>query len=331
MEIRKCYLTNNDCYQRNINKADSRYTTFQQRGPQGVMVHSTGANNPTLRRYLYPDDGIIGKNEYNNHWNKSGLGACVHAFIGKDKNGNIQCYQTLPWTYRGWHCGADANNTHVAFEICEDGLNDRNYFEKTYNAAVELTAHICSAYKLDPLADGVVISHAEGARRGVASNHADVGHWWDRYGVTMTDFRADVAKLMWSTAKPWYRVRKSWADKDSQIGAFVDLNRAIAVCPAGYSVFDPTGKPIYSKGEPQEMTEEKVKEIANEAAHNAVDQLMKGAGTGDKPAKWATEAAEWAKQTGLIQGIGGGDYAWNKPVTRQELAVILYRLQTERR
>lgn len=85
MEIRKCYLTNNDCYQRNINKADSRYTTFQQRGPQGVMVHSTGANNPTLRRYLYPDDGIIGKNEYNNHWNKSGLGACVHAFIGKDK------------------------------------------------------------------------------------------------------------------------------------------------------------------------------------------------------------------------------------------------------
>ena len=79
------------------------------------------------------------------------------------------------------------------------------------------------------------------------------------------------------------------------------------------------------------MTEEKVKEIANEAAHNAVDQLMKGAGTGDKPAKWATEAAEWAKHTGLIQGIGGGDYAWNKPVTRQELAVILYRLQTEKR
>jgi len=175
------------------------------------------------------------------------------------------------------------------------------------------------------------ITFLRGHLTGVASNHADVGHWWDRYGVTMTDFRADVAKLMWSTAKPWYRVRKSWADKDSQIGAFVDLNRAIAVCPAGYSVFDPTGKPIYSKGEPQEMTEEKVKEIANEAAHNAVDQLMKGAGTGDKPAKWATEAAEWAKQTGLIQGIGGGDYAWNKPVTRQELAVILYRLQTEKR
>ena len=42
-----------------------------------------------------------------------------------------------------------------------------------------------------------------------------------------------------------YRVRKSWADKDSQVGAFADLDKAKAACPVGYSVFDSAGKVIY--------------------------------------------------------------------------------------
>ena len=46
---------------------------------------------------------------------------------------------------------------------------------------------------LDPLADGVVLCHAEGHRRGIASNHADVMHWWKKFGVDMDDFRAAVA------------------------------------------------------------------------------------------------------------------------------------------
>lgn len=339
MEIRKCYLTNNDCYQRNINKADSRYTTFQQRGPQGVMVHSTGANNPTLRRYLYPDDGIIGKNEYNNHWNKSGLGACVHAFIGKDKNGNIQCYQTLPWTYRGWHCGADANNTHVAFEICEDGLNDRNYFEKTYNAAVELTAHICSAYKLDPLADGVVISHAEGARRGVASNHADVGHWWSRFGVTMDDFREDVSDEMNASARPLYRVRRTWADKDSQVGAFADLDKAKAACPVGYSVYDSAGNAVYTNTnkEDKNMTKEEFREMVNTAASNAASAAVeKKLGKyyktlGDVTSNTFLEALSPLVASGVLKGRGGSgnDLILDMHEESLRILVILSRIMSE--
>ena len=30
--------------------------------PRGIVVHSTGANNPNLARYVAPDDGIIGEN-----------------------------------------------------------------------------------------------------------------------------------------------------------------------------------------------------------------------------------------------------------------------------
>ena len=64
----------------------------------------------------------------------------------------------------------------------------------TYHAAVELFAQLCEMYSLDPLADGVIIGHAEGHRRGVASNHADPEYLWNAYGMgfTMDGFRQDV-------------------------------------------------------------------------------------------------------------------------------------------
>ena len=46
------------------------------------------------------------------------------------------------------------------------------------------------------MADGVVICHQEGYRRGIASNHGDVLHWFPKFGKTMDDFRADVARWM---------------------------------------------------------------------------------------------------------------------------------------
>lgn len=181
MNLHQLYLTENDCYKR------GKYIT-----PKGVMVHSTGAENPNLKRYVGPDDGLLGVNQNNNHWNRPDVGACVHAFIGKLADGTIATYQTLPWNMRGWHCGDDGNNTHISFEICEDGLEDPVYFSQAYREAVELTAHLCRLYHLDPRADGVVLCHAEGYRRGIASAHADVEHWFPKFGKSMDDFRNDV-------------------------------------------------------------------------------------------------------------------------------------------
>ena len=202
MQIHQQFATRNDCYTRNqaeLAKApsnrDSRYAQYY-RGPRGIMVHSTGANNPNLRRYVQPDDGILGVNSNQNDWNRPGLEVCVHAFLGLTQAGEVAAYQILPWEYRAWHCGGDANNTHLSFEICEDNLRDRAYWEKTYRLARELTAELCRKFGLDPLAPGVLVDHAEGAALGIASNHADVDHWWSRYGVTMDDFRADVARLL---------------------------------------------------------------------------------------------------------------------------------------
>ena len=193
MNLRTCLLTKNECFQRGVKIK-----------PVGVMVHSTGANNPYLKRYIQPDDGLLGKNSNGNHWNQfrpAGRQVCVHAFIGKLADGTIATYQTLPWNMRGWHSGVGGKGSandrgYIGFEICEDGLTDRAYFNKVYREAVELTAHLCEVYKLDPQKDGVVICHAEGHQRGIASNHGDVMHWFPKHGKTMNDFRADVAAEM---------------------------------------------------------------------------------------------------------------------------------------
>lgn len=182
MNLHKLILTKNDCYKAN------RYIT-----PKGIMVHSTGANNPYLKRYVGPDDGLLGVNKYNNHWNMSGVGACVHAFIGKLKDGSIATYQTLPWNMRGWHGGGKSNNTHISFEICEDGLSDSVYFNKVYKEAVELCVYLCKLYNLT---EKDIICHSEGYKKGIASNHGDVMHWFPKHGKSMDTFRSDVKKML---------------------------------------------------------------------------------------------------------------------------------------
>lgn len=273
MNLRKLIFTNCDAY-----KAGVRFT------PKGVMVHSTGANNPWLSRYVGPDDGVVGKNQYNNHWNMSGVGASVHAFIGKINDGSVATYQVLPFNYRAGHCykgyNGSGNNTHLAFEICEDGLYDPVYFGKVYQEAVEFTAMLCKEFNLDPMAKGVVICHSEGAAMGIASNHSDVMHWFPKHGKSMDTFRADVKALLSGGEKPVdpkpstkqvYRVRKSWDDAKSQVGAFNSLDNAKNACPVGYTVYDNDGKAVYSKAEEYSQTEF-IKDVQR-ATGSAVDGI----------------------------------------------------------
>jgi hypothetical protein len=191
MNLHKLILTNNACF-----KAGRTIIS------KGIMVHSTGANNPNLKRYVGPDDGLLGRNKYNNHWNQDspdGRQICVHAFIGKLADGSIATYQTLPWNHRGWHAGGSANDTRIGFEICEDGLTDATYFNKVYTEAVELCVYLCKLYGLT---EKDIICHSEGFKLGIASNHADVMHWFPKHGKSMDTFRADVKKLLNPVSTP---------------------------------------------------------------------------------------------------------------------------------
>ena len=182
MEYNVCILTKNDCHKAN------RFIA-----PKGIILHSTGANNPTLKRYVQPDDGILGLNKYNNDWNRPGINKCVHAFIGQDKNGKVRVYQTLPWNMRAWGCGSGPkgsyNNTHIQIEMCEDNLRDREYFMEVINKAIDLCVMLCHDYNI-PVTN--IISHKEAHKAGYASDHVDCDNWLGILGYTMDWVRNQV-------------------------------------------------------------------------------------------------------------------------------------------
>ena len=128
-------------------------------------------------------------------------------------------YQTLPWDYRGWHAGGSANDTHISFEICEGDLTDADYLDKVYNEAVDLCVYLCGLYGLT---EQDIICHCEGHDLGIASNHADVLHWWPKHGKNMDTFRAAVKdKLRCSaehtldnTPAEWSEAAVEWAVKN---------------------------------------------------------------------------------------------------------------------
>lgn len=188
MKIIQAILKNNPCY-----KAGKKITV------KGLMLHSVGCPQPSASAFV-------------NTWNPpaDGRQVCVHAFI----DGNTgDVYQTLPWNHRGWHGGGSCNNTHIGVEMCEpacikytggatftcsDMTTAKAVAQRTYDNAVALFAHLCKTYNLDPLADGVIVSHAEGCKRGIASNHGDPEHLWNQLGMgyTMDGFRKAVKAAM---------------------------------------------------------------------------------------------------------------------------------------
>ena len=194
MRLVESIMTRNPCY------AVGRKITVK-----GLMLHSVGCPQPKASAFI-------------NSWNSpSHDGSCVHGFIdGND--GTV--YQTLPWNHRGWHCGSGSkgsgNNTHIGVEMCEpacikytagsnftcsDIATAKAVAKRTYEAAVELFAMLCKKYSLNPLADGVIISHREGHSRGIASNHGDPEHLWAQLGMgyTMDGFRKAVKAAMGGT------------------------------------------------------------------------------------------------------------------------------------
>jgi hypothetical protein len=176
--------------------------------PQGIMIHSIGVSNPTLRRHVGPSRDnpeseriehrdILGINTNNNCWNRPinqiGRRIAVHAWIGTTRIGTLATYQVLPWNIRSWHSGTSdestANNTHISFEICE--LYDtsqprteitelhRAFFNAAYKEAVQLCAYLCKLYNFNPLEDINIIDHYGGSYvepSRISSRSHDVTH-----------------------------------------------------------------------------------------------------------------------------------------------------------
>ena len=265
---------------------------------RGVLWHSTGANNPNLKRYVQPDDSavdrarmldLLGVNKSGNDWNHISREAGVHAWVGKLASGEVASVQVGDWDKKAWGCGSgkkgSCNNGWIQFEICEDNLSDPVYFEKVYREAVELTAYLCKLYNLDPQGTvtysgvrvPVILCHQDSYQLGLGSNHGDVLHWLPKYGKSMQTVRDDVSALL-----------------------------------AGANT---------NKEEDDDMDVARFKELWGEMRKELQD---------NDSSKYSEEARAWATSTGLIAGNGteiNGEpnYMWADVLTREQFVTVLYR------
>lgn len=315
MKLVKHFLTKNPCY-----KAGRVITV------KGLMLHSVGCPQPKASVFIET-------------WNRTDYGnACVHAFIdGLDGTVN----QTLPWNYRGWHCASgkngSGNNTHIGVEMCEpacikytsgsaftcsDKTAARAVVKRTYEAAVELFAMLCKEFNLNPIADGVILSHAEGHARGIASNHGDPEHLWRQLGMgyTMDGFRKDVKAALNEKEEQketetkdevtkLYRVRKTWEDAKSQKGAYKVLKNAKACADKneGYSVYDWNGTVVYAPSKAATPEQKKVSYRVRVSIKNL--NIRKGPGTNYEKTGKFTGIGVF---TIVAESVGEGAEKWGK-------------------
>ena len=303
--INSSILTQNNCY-----KANNTIT------PKGIMVHSTATPGATANTII-------------KIWNKHGVSACVHAFI--DDTG---IYQTLPWNWRGWHAASgkkgSANNTHISFEICEPGgfkyssgatmvgydvKKNEEYFNNVYQKAVELCAYLCKKYNLT---EKDIICHSEGCAKGIASNHADVMHWFPKHNKNMDIFRNDVKTLLNGgiIVEP---------DKKEPTDNGYDIYKVTASilnvrngAGTSYAVAYQLSKEDYVEVVSIDNNWAKLKD----GKYVSADWItLYKKTTANEPNVWAKESWEKAVKKGILDGTNP-----RSPVTREQLSAVLFRL-----
>lgn len=197
MPIVNRYITNNPYYNDGKWLVGSNFT--------GFFLHSVGCAQP---------DPLV----FINAWDKpTYTRAGVNGFIGQKMTYiTAQCLTETGKVKRMPHAGRPANDHYIGFEMTEPKwikYNDRGtaftvdpadlpatkqFVLDTFNNAVELFAKLCIFHGKDPLKDGVILSHREGAQRGIATNHGDPEHLWKglNMDLNMDKFRRAVKEKM---------------------------------------------------------------------------------------------------------------------------------------
>ncbi|NLZ46668.1 MAG: N-acetylmuramoyl-L-alanine amidase [Clostridiales bacterium] len=183
--------------------------------------------------------------------------------------GEVIC--CIPHDEIAW-CTNNANAYSVSIETCHP-KTDGKFNEKTYKSLVELSAYLLNLYKLtyNDLIRHFDVTGKVCPKSFVAKSKGGTD---DEKLTAWNKFKADVKKTMVSkevgnsssssntnsnlsnslnsnpnssTSSNLYRVRKTWLDSKSQIGAYKSLDNAKKACKKGYTVYDESGRTVYTK------------------------------------------------------------------------------------
>lgn len=188
----------------------------------------------------------------------AGRGASCNYGIGTDGRVSLCVVEKN----RSWCSSSSANDQRaVTIECASDKTEPYAMNSAVYNSLVKLCTDICKrngkkkllwfadkdkSLNYAPKSDEMVLT----VHRWFA-NKSCPGNWlYARLGDLAAKVTAELggtAQTPTTDSSVWYRVRKSWSDSKSQIGAYHSLANAKACADknAGYSVFDESGKALY--------------------------------------------------------------------------------------
>ena len=197
--------------------------------PKGICVHNT-ANDATAK------NEVAYMKSNNNE---------VSFHIAID---DVEAIQAIPFNRNAWAAGdggsGNGNRNYIHIEICYSKSGGDKFIAAEKRAAKEIAALLKSF--------GWTISNMKKHQdfSGKYCPHRTLDMGWQRF-VNMVQAELDALNKPATTtttstsASEIYRVRKTWADAKSQIGAYSNLDNAKKNCPSGYAVFDSKGNQVY--------------------------------------------------------------------------------------
>lgn len=192
----------------------------------------------------------------------------VHYYVD-----NTCAWQNLPHSLSGWHAAdgsGNGNRRTIAIEcIMSPAYNVTD--KKSEDNCARLAAALLKKYNLDinhlfththwlNVRDGKsgTVDYLNTARNPYKMCPLYILPHWSAFKSKVQSYMKSGTSVSKNpTTKLLYRVRKSWSDAKSQIGAFSSLDNAKKACKPGYYVFDANGNVVYP-------TKKSVDEIARE-------------------------------------------------------------------
>ena len=237
----------------NPNKIDMPWAAMPQK-PLGITVHNTA--------WISTASGTTPAEQYSRATVNGNMGDVrVHYYVD-----NVCAWQNLPLTLSGWHAAdgdGNGNRKTISIECIMKNSTDSTSLKSEDNCA-KLVAYLLDKYDLNIEDNLFTHSHWLNYEDGVRGSNeylntkkrngkncpAYILPHWDSFKKTV---QKELNKLNGKTSTTTtttpnlYRVRKTWADEKSQIGAYSNLENAKAACKSGYTVFDSNGKAVYTK------------------------------------------------------------------------------------
>lgn len=194
--------------------------------PVGICIHNTANDAPAKNEISYMSNNT---NEVSFH-------------IAID---NIESIQAIPFNRNSWHAGdggsGPGNRSYIAIEICYSKSGGERFVNAEKRAAKEVSELLKQfGWGIDK-----VKKHQDFSNKYCPHRTLDIG--WNRF-INMIQSELNGSSTPSASAtSDLYRVRKSWGDAATQMGAYSNLENAKKECNKNllYSVFNSNGIKVY--------------------------------------------------------------------------------------